>query len=261
MKGDYSATRTWSDEQLGLAIRSQTTWKGVASTLGLSQSSTPRLKRHATRLGLDTSHFTGRRGWSDLDLKSAVSRSSSWAELLQRLDVSDTSETRLYLKGHAARLGLDTGRLTGSRTISPTAWDCLTAPVDLVAHLRSAAESIAVAWFTLRRMPVAIPASVMPYDLVVWFAHDAQRVQVKSGAYRRSDGSWRVGIGRRPYSLDSTAKSAPYDPEELDYFFIVDGDGLIYLIPSSELVGRTSINVGSYVQHRVGAASSLFSRS
>jgi hypothetical protein len=243
-----------------MAVEAETTWKGVASTLGLAQSSTPRLRRHAARLGLDTSHFTGRRRWSDVDLKSAVASSSSWSELLHRLDVGDTSETRLYVKGHAARLGVDVGRLNGARRVVPTTWECVTRPVNVGKHLRLAAESIAVAWFTMRRMTVAIPTEAMPYDLVVWFAHGPQRVQVKSGAYRRSDGSWKVSVGQRPYVLDATAETAPYNLDGLDYFFIIDGDGLIYLLPSSDVAGRTSINVGGYMQHRVGTASSLLER-
>lgn len=43
----------------------------------------------------------------------------------------------------------------------------------------------------------------------------------------------------------------------MDYFFIVDGAGALYLIPSSVLGGRTRINVGAYAAYRVGDASSL----
>lgn len=138
-----------------MAIASEATWKGVAAALALSQSSTPRLKRHAARLGLDTSHFTGRRRWSDLDLKAAVADASSWSELLQRLDVGDTTETRLYVKGHAARLGLDVTRFSGARRVSQLAREQLHAPLNVPTHLREAAESIAIAWFTLRGVPVA----------------------------------------------------------------------------------------------------------
>ncbi|HEX6196945.1 MAG TPA: hypothetical protein VFZ37_13615 [Jiangellaceae bacterium] len=50
---------------------------------------------------------------------------------------------------------------------------------------------------------------------------------------------------------------APYGPDVVDYFFIVDGAGALYLIPSSVLGGRTRINVGAYAAYRVGDASSL----
>jgi hypothetical protein len=71
--------------------------------------------------------------------------------------------------------------------------------------------------------------------------------------------TWAVTVGRRPYSLDKTASVAPYDPDSLDYFFIIDGDGDIYLIPSRAIGGRTRIYIRRYAEYRVGDASSLFS--
>jgi hypothetical protein len=64
-------------------------------------------------------------------------------------------------------------------------------------------------------------------------------------------------IGRRPYALDKSASRQPYDPDEIDLFFIIDGDLAIYLIPSRVVAGKTSINVGAYAAYRVGDASSL----
>jgi hypothetical protein len=71
--------------------------------------------------------------------------------------------------------------------------------------------------------------------------------------------TWAVTVGRRPYSLDKTASVAPYDPDSLDSFFIIDGDGDIYLIPSRAIGGRTRIYIRRYAEYRVGDASSLFS--
>lgn len=86
-------------------------------------------------------------------------------------------------------------------------------------------------------------------------------MQVKSSAYRRSDGSWTVDVGHRPYALDTTAESVPYRSDALDYYFIVDGDGFVYLVPSADLAGRTSINIGGYTRYRIGTAASLLERS
>jgi hypothetical protein len=47
----------------------------------------------------------------------------------------------------------------------------------------------------------------------------------------------------------------------LDYFFIIDGDGAVYLIPSQVLAGRTGIYVRMYANYCVGDASSLFASS
>jgi hypothetical protein len=54
------------------------------------------------------------------------------------------------------------------------------------------------------------------------------------------------------------ASREPYDLDELDYFFIIDGDLAVYLIPSHVVAGRKAINVGAYQGYRVGDASSLF---
>jgi hypothetical protein len=128
-------------------------------------------------------------------------------------------------------------------------------------HLRSAAESIAVAWFAIRGMAMAVPSYPREYDLLVTFDDGIKRVQVESSTCRTRNGTWQVGVGRRPYSLDKTAGIAPYDPDMLDYFFIIDGDGAVYLIPSQVLAGRTGIYVRMYADYCVGDASSLFASS
>jgi hypothetical protein len=51
--------RTWTDEQLGEAIRGAATWAGVARALGLKAEgrNTFRFRGHAARLGIDVSHL------------------------------------------------------------------------------------------------------------------------------------------------------------------------------------------------------------
>lgn len=114
-----------------------------------------------------------------------------------------------------------------------------------------------MAWLTLRGCAVALPIEPQAYDLLVTTSKGIQRVQVKSCASRNRRGYWDVGIGRRPYTLDKSAGKMPYDPESIDLFFIVLGDGSIYVIPSSVLAGRKSISAESYLAYRVGDASSL----
>ena len=104
---------------------------------------------------------------------------------------------------------------------------------------------------------MAIPAEPRVYDLLVTFADGIKRVQVKSSVCRTRTGTWQVIVGRRPYSLDKTASVAPYDPDSLDLFFVVDGDGAIYLLPSCVVAGRTRISIRGYAQYLVGDASSL----
>jgi hypothetical protein len=46
-------------------------------------------------------------------------------------------------------------------------------------------------------------------------------------------------------------------PDEVDLFFVVDGDLLLYLIPASVAAGRTTLSLGAYRDFIVGDASSL----
>jgi hypothetical protein len=158
------------------------------------------------------------------------------------------------MKGHAARLGLDVSHL---RQITSQPQPVASLASAELSMLRVAAPSIAMAWFALRGCPVALPIEPQEYDLMVTMPKGVQRVQVKTTTNRAADGKWQVGVGRRPYSLDKTAGKAPYDPDSLDLFFIVDGDGGIYLIPSRVLAGRVGIILDAYAPYKVGDASSL----
>jgi hypothetical protein len=80
---------------------------------------------------------------------------------------------------------------------------------------------------------------------------------VKSSAYKPSDGSYVAMISQRPYALDKSARRLPYEPDALDYFFVIDGDGLLYLIPMVAVAGRAAISVGAYRKYLVGDCSSL----
>jgi hypothetical protein len=104
--------------------------------------------------------------WSDADLRRTVEACSTWSEVLERLDLGDTSDTRLYVKGHAVRLGLDLSHLNGFRLDECTETVGQLVP-DLSTYLRVAAEPIAVAWFTLRGAHVAVPSTPCAYDLLV----------------------------------------------------------------------------------------------
>jgi hypothetical protein len=48
-----------------------------------------------------------------------------------------------------------------------------------------------------------------------------------------------------------------YDPDEIDLFFIVDGDMTMYLIPSRAIAGRVGIILRTYAKYIVGNARGL----
>jgi hypothetical protein len=106
-------SRTWTDDQLVAAVAVQRSWRGVCRSLGLRGTSAGVLrtvKRHAERLRLDTAHFS-QRTWSDRELCEAVAAASTWSDALSELGLTDRGETRVRVKGHAVRLGLDVSHL------------------------------------------------------------------------------------------------------------------------------------------------------
>ena len=188
--------------------------------LGLSATSAGAIRivrRHATQLGLDASQFRGRRTWSDADLRNAVVTSRSWDEVLATLGLSTASGNA---RTHVKGHAIRLGidfRHLGSREVLPRA--PLRIAPDL-AHLRKAGPSIAAAWFAMR-------------------------------------GGWQVGIGRHPHSLEKGGPRLPYDPDTIDYFFIVDGDLTMHLIPSRVVAGRVGLGLRTYQQYIVGSAAGL----
>jgi hypothetical protein len=80
--------------------------------LGLNATSAGAIRivrRHVVRLGLDTSHFRGKRKWSDVQLKRAVSESQSWDEVLEALGLAvNGGGMRTHVKSHAIRLAYST---------------------------------------------------------------------------------------------------------------------------------------------------------
>jgi hypothetical protein len=224
--------------------------------LGLSATSAGAIRivrRHAVRLGLDTTHFRGKRRWSDAQLRHALSEARSWDEVLVALGLSTTSgNARTHIKSHAIRLGLDFSHLGSGTSI-------VTEPCALksdLKHLREAGASIAAAWFTLCGCSVLFPIEPATYDLVASMPEGLRRVQVKTTTSGGKNG-WQVTVSRRPYSRGNLAPRVPYDPEIIDYFFIIDGDLNLYLIPSKLIGGRIGLLLRTYASYIVGNASGL----
>ena len=211
------------------------------------------IRRNAVRLGLDTSHFRGKRRWSDEQLRRAVSESRSWDEVLDALGlVINGGGMRTHVRSHAIRLGLDFSHLDSD---VPTVSEPRALKPDL-KHLREAGASLAAAWFTLCGCNVLFPIEPAVYDLVVAMPEGLSRVQVKTTTHYSRNG-WMVSIGRRPYSSDNNKRLVPYDPEVIDYFFIVDGDLNMYLIPSRVIAGRVGLLLRAHTGYIVGNVSGL----
>lgn len=245
--------RTWSDSQLKEAIAASANWRDAMRSLGLNANSAGAIRivrRHAVDLGLDTSHFRGKRTWSDAQLRRAVMDAQSWDELLMTLSLAPRSGNgKVRVKAHAMRLGLDLAHLENPAGDHP---DPDQMRPDL-RYLRDAATSMAASWFSLCGLSVALPVEPALYDLLVTTPGGIKRVQVKTTTRYGKDG-WTVAVGRRPYSASNRERLIPYDPELIDWFFIMDGNLAIYVIPSRVIAGRVGILLRTYSQYIVGNA-------
>jgi hypothetical protein len=260
MAGNSEKKRNWSDTDLIHAVASSRSWRGVMRELGLCVTSAGSLrvvKRRVAAMSLDTSHFTGQRTWSDAALKRAAAHAYSWDELLTAIGAKSRSgDERVRVKAHALRLGLDLSHLTGQEqeirgqgTMKPS-----------LRNLRQAATSLAASWFAMCGCHAAIPIEPTVYDLLVSTPDGIKRIQVKTTTYSGKTG-WQVAVGRRTYSIGNRERQVPYDPELIDWFFIVDGDLTMYLIPSQVIAGRVAILLRSYTTYIVGSAASLMAPS
>jgi hypothetical protein len=248
--------RSWTDADLPRAVANATSWRGVMRELGLNPSNggvTRTIRSRVARMGLDTSHFRNNRSWSDDQLRKAFAEARTWDEVLTALGLSGRAGgERVTVKGHAARLGLDTSHLGQPAPPAPAA----SALAPDLANLRFAAESLAAAWFALRGCGVCFPVVPSAYDLLVSSTAGMQRVQVKTTTRVTKDG-WLAQVARRPYSIGNKASAIPYDPDEVDTFFVVDGDLTMYVIPMRAVGGRMHILLRAYKKYIVGNAAGL----
>jgi hypothetical protein len=211
-----------------------------------------RVKRDVARLGLDVSHFKATRTWDDAQLKRAIAEALSWDDVHAALGLrTQTKGTRVRLHGHAIRLGLDLRHLEiqSAQVWHPREWQ-----VDPV-RLREAATPLAAAWFIMRGCIVSLPTEQAVYDLLVHAPEGMSRVQVKTTT--TTGPKAQVNVGRRPYTAGNLGPLLPYDPKVIDYFFIVDGDCNIYLVPSRVVAGRVGLMLRTYKEYIVGDVSGL----
>jgi hypothetical protein len=62
----------------------------------------------------------------------------------------------------------------------------------------------------------------------------------------------QVGISRHPHALEKGGPRLPYDPDVIDYFFVVDSDMTMHLIPSRVVAGRVAVGLQTYKTYIVG---------
>jgi hypothetical protein len=236
--------RTYTDTLLVTAVAASKSWRGVLRELGLvtmSSGAMRSVRAEADRLGLDYTHFVGQRRWTDAEIQATIAEADSWAAVTARLNIESDAGLAL-VKGHAARIGADTAHLPATSRASNT--DGMAPTLD---HLDRAGPALAAAWFMLCGNDVSWPLEPSRYDLLVTTAAGIRRVQVKTTRTRAGE-SWKV------YLSTTRGERRTYGPDEIDDFFIVDGDLNYYLIPVAAVGGLHAIHLNAYGQYRQASA-------
>jgi PD-(D/E)XK endonuclease len=261
--------RTWTDENLCMAVSSADSWASVARQLGLPArgQTTKRLRRHAARLNLDTSHLPARTevqpqfspepgnpkrlAFSPEVAQAAIEESRSWAQVAEKLGISKSMVYRQF-KDAAQVAGLDLSRLAGQAWGS-TPVDALpvpfTRPFD-PAQLHRMGTAVATAWFAGRGYVVSVPTEPACYDLVVESDTSLQRVQVKTSR------GGQVGITKTQYGTGTSPSTGkygqrPYRADEIDFFFIFTATGTMYLIPIAAVEGKSVLALTRYRRYQL----------
>ena len=232
-----SRGRDYTYEALSAAVASAHSWRGVLRALGhpgTSAGAQRSIRRQVAALDIDHSHFTGQRRWSDAQLLAAVPESRTWEDLLARLGLSSAGN-QATIRAHAVRLGLDLSHLGRKMPAQPAAQ-----PPPRLENLRVAGPTLAAGWFMLRGYEVLWPLEPCRYDLAVRSDTKFQRVQVKTASYRNA--------GTYVASLSNSRREGRgiYEVDEIDSFFVVDGELNAYLIPFEEVGGFQTIYLRNY---------------
>jgi len=115
--------------------------------------------------------------------------------------------------------------------------------VDLT-RLPRAGSLLAAARFALCGYDVSWPLEPCRYDLLVSKSDKSLRVQVKTTRHH-ANGTWvaRLHTGGR--------SRGAYDPDDNDYFFVIDGTLAQYLIPVAAVAGFGTIYLSAYPSYRL----------
>lgn len=95
-------------------------------------------------------------------------------------------------------------------------------------------------------MDVSWPLEPCRYDLLVSDGREIRRVQVKTTTSATERGVWRVNV-----STTGRGDRRIYTDDEIDDFFVIDGDLNFYLIPLNALTGMHAVWLSAYEQFRV----------
>jgi hypothetical protein len=239
--------RIYSDEDLADAIARSESWRGTLRELGLAATSSGAMRSvrsHADSLGIDYGHFRPPRGWDEHQLRDAIAAANAWPDVATSLGAP--ASTLGSLRGHASRLGIDTTHLGRHSDLGSELGTSRAGLRPDLSNLGRAGSLIAAAWFTMCGCDVSWPLEASRYDLLVNASGALRRVQVKTTVTRIGK-TWKVFLST------SRGGRRTYEPDEIDDFFIVDGDFNVYVIPIVVVGGLHAIHLHAYSAYRAGS--------
>lgn len=260
--------RIWTDDQLRSALRTARSWKDVCVTLAVPVGGKTfnSLRDRADSLGLDYTHLYGKghrrlvvSAVNDDRLRDLVPQCRSWNHLAMELGYSNSRsggwQPRVAARIEALGLSVEHFQGRGYIGLMPFVNEPAFTAAPSADRLRVAATGKAIAWFSERGYVVSLPVEPAVYDLIVDSQSGLDRIQVKSSttANRCAQFSRTVYDNRQPGRASTGyVRRVPYEPGDIDYFFVVLADGSMYLLPYEVIGRRTKANMGKrYEEFRV----------
>lgn len=102
----------------------------------------------------------------------------------------------------------------------------------------------AIAWLMRCGYLVSIPLTdEQDYDLVADIDGELCKIQVKTTYYQVNGDVYQVQLQVRGGNRSGTGKTKHFDPQAVDFVFVLTDDGEKYFIPSDAITARTMINL------------------
>lgn len=175
----------------------------------------------------------------------AVAESKTWSGVARRVGTGTDRTSIESMRELACQLGLETSHLQ-MRQIRPVQLPAAL-PDQTFENFGLEAEYLAAAWFVSRGFRVTLASSGLPYDLILDSGEELQRVQVKSTtATPGADGKVAVKVSRLTASAGAgtNRRDQCYAPTDFDLFFILTGEGHVFLVPLQGVAGQKRLTVG-----------------
>jgi len=113
--------------------------------------------------------------------------------------------------------------------------------------------AIAIAWFEMNGYPTLIPLTdSQDYDLGIDLGHKIARVQVRTTYHKKESGVYKVNLAVSGGNRSGIGKIKYFDPQKVDYLFVVTETLEKYFIPSILIEARRVVTLSDkYAEYKV----------